>query len=206
MTSVDRIASTYEGGSLDDALSRACAALRSRVGELRYEVVSEGEDGVTIEADVDPEAVLGLFLSEVFRAAGLALVARLQGDGDGILQGDIVGDDLGVLTDAEGRGLDALQYLCNRVLDRRLVAHPPVHLDADGYKEKRARRLQERARSAANAAAREDRRIALPPLTPAARRDVHLALADDRRVDTISEGDGFMKRVVVVPRAGGPRR
>ena len=42
---------------------------------------------------------------------------------------------------------------------------------------------------------------ALPGLmTPAARREIHLALADDPGVETESDGEGFLKRVVVRPR------
>ena len=37
-------------------------------------------------------------------------------------------------------------------------------------------------------------------MTPAARREIHLALADDPGVETESDGDGFLKRVVVRPR------
>ncbi len=61
----------FRGGSLDDALSAACDGLRSRLEELHYDVVEEGADGVEIEAEVDPVAVLGLFLSETFRAGTL---------------------------------------------------------------------------------------------------------------------------------------
>ena len=41
----------------------------------------------------------------------------------------------------------------------------------------------------------------LPPLSPGERRLVHLALAQDPEVETESEGDGFLKRVAVRPRA-----
>ena len=41
----------------------------------------------------------------------------------------------------------------------------------------------------------------LPPLSPGERRLVHLALAEDPDVETESEGDGFLKRVAVRPRA-----
>ena len=99
-----------------------------------------------------------------------------------------------------GRGLDALQYLCNRVLTGRLRDHMPIHLDGDGYKDRRARRLRQEAREAAAEARRSGREVTTGPLTPAARREIHLALADDPAVETESDGDGFVKRVVVRPR------
>ncbi len=191
------------GRTLDDALSRACEALHVRLGELHYEIAEpSGSEGVTVEAAVDPVAVLGLFLAETFRAGGLELRVRVDQDVE-VLRGDLTGEDLEILTAGSGRGLDALQYLCNRVLNHRLQDHPPVQLDAGGFKERRARDLSSQARAAAAEVVRSRRSVTLGPLTPAARREIHLALHDDRRVETESHGNGFLKRVVVRPRGRG---
>jgi spoIIIJ-associated protein len=191
---------TFRGATLDQALSDACAALRSRVGELHYEVVEDVPDeAVVIRAEVDPVAVLGLFLSETFRAGELEMTAQLT-HGEEALEGELSGQDMRILTNSGGRGLDALQYICNRVLTRRLPNHPPVHLDTDGFKQRRALQLRERAEAAADEAVRRRSRVVLGPLTPAARREIHLALADDPGVETESDGEGFLKRVVIRPR------
>jgi spoIIIJ-associated protein len=195
-------ARTFRGANLDEALTVACAELRARVGELRYEVVSEGGgNGVELAAEVDPVAVLGLFLSESFRAGQLDMSAQLH-VGEESLDGELLGGDLHLLTGGGGRGLDALQYLCNRVLTRRFSHHPPVHLDTQGFKERRAQQLRERASSAADEAVRTRTQVVIGPLTPAARREIHLALADDPGVETFSDGEGFLKRVVIRPVRG----
>jgi len=195
-------ARTFRGANLDEALTVACAELRARVGELRYEVVSEGGgNGVELAAEVDPVAVLGLFLSESFRAGQLDMSAQLH-VGEESLDGELRGGDLHLLTGGGGRGLDALQYLCNRVLTRRFSHHPPVHLDTQGFKERRAQQLRERASSAADEAVRTRTQVVIGPLTPAARREIHLALADDPGVETFSDGEGFLKRVVIRPVRG----
>jgi spoIIIJ-associated protein len=190
---------TFSGDTLDDALSEACATLKARLGEIHYEVTGEAPEGrVDIQAAVDPLAVIGLFLSEAFRAGGFDLKVRLGADED-VVCGELSGTDLSILTASGGRGLDALQYLCNRVLNRRLHQHPPVHLDADGFKDRRAERLRSKAESAADEALKKSRPVQVGPLTPAARREIHLALADHPDVETESDGDGFLKRVVVRP-------
>ncbi len=193
---------TFRGANLDEALTVACAELRARVGELRYEVVSEGGgNGVELAAEVDPVAVLGLFLSESFRAGQLDVSAHLEVGGES-LDGELRGTDLHLLTGSGGRGLDALQYLCNRVLTRRFSHHPPVHLDTQGFKERRAQQLRERASAAADEVVRTRTEVVIGPLTPAARREIHLALADDPGVETFSDGEGFLKRVVIRPVRG----
>ena len=191
---------TFHGASLDEAISNACTELRARVGELHHEVISDrAGDGVEIQAELDLVAVLGLFLSETFRAGELDVKARIS-LGEEALEGELSGADLRLFTNSGGRGLDALQYLCTRMLSRRIAKHPPVHLDTDGFKARRAEQLRERAEAAADEAVRRRSRVVLGPLTPAARREIHLALADDPGVETESDGEGFLKRVVVRPR------
>ncbi|MCU0303188.1 MAG: hypothetical protein MUC56_03890 [Thermoanaerobaculales bacterium] len=189
----------FSGETLDAALSVACSALRARIGELRYEVVETEGGGVGVEAELDPVAMLGLFLSESFRAGKLDVVARLE-ETEEALVGELEGGDCGLLTAGGGKGLDALQYLCNRVLSRRLDHRLPVHLDVGGFKDRRQSQLQERAEAAADEALRTRAPVVLEPMTPAARREIHLALADDPGVETESDGEGFLKRVVVRPR------
>ena len=187
---------TAAGTSLDDALSRACEALGVRLGEIHYEIVPGDGGGVTILAEVDPVAVLGLFLAESFRAGDLAVSARVTSE-DGLLRVELEGEDVSLLTAGDGRGLDALQYLSNRVLNGRIAEHQPVQLDAAGYKARRAHDLCRQAEEAATRAVRSRQPVVLGPLTPAARREIHLALRDDVRVETESDGAGFLKRVVV---------
>lgn len=189
----------FQADTLDAALSEACSALRARIGEIRYDVDEADGEGVVVAAEIDPVAVLGLFLSETFRAGGLDVAVRLDETEDA-LEGELSGSDCGFLTAAGGKGLDALQYLCNRVLNRRLERHVPVHLDCDGFKERRSYQLQDKAEAAADEALRTRSAVVMGLMTPAARREIHLALADDPGVETESDGDGFLKRVVVRPR------
>lgn len=191
----------FSGATLDAALDEACRSLSSRVGELSYELVEEGSGQVTVAARKDPQAVAGLFLSEVFRAGDLNLGVELREDA-GVLEGELRGEDVWILTRGKGRGLDALQYLCNRVLRRKMDERSPIHLDAEGFKQRRAEELQDAAEDAADEALRRLGPVVLGPLTPAARREIHLALADDPSVETSSDGNGFLKRVVVRPRRG----
>jgi len=188
----------FRGGTLDESLTAACAGLRAHIGEIQYEIIEEDSDGVTVDARVDPVAVLGLFLSEAFRAGDLELQVRLT-QGSDALVGDLSGSDLRTLTAGLGKGLDSLQYLCNRVLNRRLRDHVPVHLDGDGYKDRRALKLQDEAEDAADKAMQRKGPVTIGPFTPAARREIHLALADDPEVETYSDGEGFLKRVIIRP-------
>jgi len=191
-------ARSFTAATLDAALSDACSAFGARIGELRYEVDETADGDISLEAELDPVAVLGLFLSEAMTAGDLEIAARLDETTEEVV-GELSGTDCHLLTAAGGKGLDALQYLCNRILNRRLDHHVPVHLDSDGFKERRSYQLQDKAEEAADEALRKRSPVVLGLMTPAARREIHLALADDPGVETESDGEGFLKRVVVRP-------
>lgn len=73
-------------------------------------------------------------------------------------------------------------------------------VDVEGYKNRQRQKLESIAHSSANRAASQHRKVGLRPMSPYERRIVHIALRDDDRVETISEGEGSARHVVVVPR------
>lgn len=125
-------------------------------------------------------------------------IDEYEGD-DGELILDITGDDLAVLIGRHGRTLDALHFIVGAIVKRRLGYRYPVVVDVEGYKGRQREKLESIARSAANRASSQERRISLHPMTPYERRIVHIALKDDPRVTTESEGEGSDRRVIVIP-------
>ena len=75
----------------------------------------------------------------------------------------------------------------------------PCSIDCEGFKETRVRELRELALQAADDVRNDGDDVLLRPMNPADRRVVHLALADDPDVETESTGEGFMKRLRIVP-------
>ena len=76
-----------------------------------------------------------------------------------------------------------------------------VLVDVEGYKNRQRQKIESLARSAASRADQQHKAIKLRPMTPYERRIVHIALRDDDRVETASEGEGSSRHVVVLPRS-----
>ena len=129
---------------------------------------------------------------------GEVTIDEYEGD-EGELILDITGDDLAVLIGRHGRTLDALQFLISAITVRKIGYRFPVIIDVESYKNRQRQKLEALARSSANKAASQGRSVKLRPMTPYERRIIHVALRDDRRVDTASEGEGPARHVVVVP-------
>lgn len=130
---------------------------------------------------------------------GKVTIDEYEGD-EGELILDITGDDLAVLIGRHGKTLDALQFLISSITSRTVGYRYPIVIDVEGYKGRQRQKLEDIARKAADRAFNQDRSIKLRPMTPYERRLVHIALRDDDRVETVSEGEGRARRVVVIPR------
>lgn len=119
-------------------------------------------------------------------------------DGDeGELILDVTAPDLAVLIGRHGRTLESLQTLFSLLVSRKLGFRYPVAVDVEGYKSRRHDKVISMARSAAARAVRQHSTVSLPPMSGYERRLVHIALRDNNRVDTHSEGADPERRVVI---------
>lgn len=162
---------------------------------LRSETPTLSDEELDAVADAGVAAI-----GEILTRLGMtASVEEYEGD-EGEIILDIVGEDLGLLIGRHGRTLDALQILVSAITNRRLDQRYPVVVDVSGYRHRRRIKLEEIARRAADRASRQHRAIELRPMTSFERRVVHMALRDDRRVSTASEGEEPRRMVVVHPK------
>lgn len=113
---------------------------------------------------------------------------------------ELIGADVRATFGRMGQSLDALQFLCNMMLSRGEGSDVRLMLDAEGYRERRAAALIQRATELANEVKLRNQEAELEPLPAHERRIIHTALADDPDISTYSEGDEPGRRVVISPR------
>jgi len=134
----------------------------------------------------------------VIALAKLALEVRTEENETQIVV-RLYGRDMRRLTEQHGELLDAIQVLANKAFVGRKV-EKDIELDCGAFKGQRIEQLEQTARDVADRVRRDGREQLLPAMTPIERRIIHLALADDAEVATESRGDGFYKRVAIVPK------
>lgn len=136
-------------------------------------------------------------------AAGFGVTAEVlvEETPDG-LDARYVGDDLGLLIGHHGATIDAIQHLAYRMAFQRDEPRKQVSVDAAGYRERRATALRAAADQAAEAAVREQRAVALDPMSALERKVVHEHLKGRHDVETYSEGQEPSRRLVVAPLVG----
>jgi spoIIIJ-associated protein len=134
---------------------------------------------------------------------GLELDTQASTEGDTVWLA-LDGPDAGLLTDDDGKVLEALQYLMSKMSSRVLADNVRVLLDAGGFRRRRDEELRAMAMDAAQRAKERNRPVRLEPLNAYERRVVHLSLQEEPGVRTYSLGRGYFKRVTVEPTEGTP--
>lgn len=127
-----------------------------------------------------------------------AEIDEYEGDDDEIIL-DVVGGDLAVLIGRYGHTLEALQVVVSTITQKKVGRRHRVSIDVESYKHRQRQKIETTAYNAADRAVDQDRDIRLRPMNAYERRLVHMALRDDERVETHSEGDDPERRVVVTP-------
>jgi spoIIIJ-associated protein len=120
---------------------------------------------------------------------------------EGAVQVNLDSPDQGVLIGYHGKTLASFQWILSMMAYRKLGEWTRILVDVGDYRQRRQERLEAMAQNAAKRVKFSGEAYALPYLSSAERRIIHMALADDSEVATESEGEGRERRVIVKPEA-----
>lgn len=138
------------------------------------------------------------FLLKIFEEMELDVVIDVK-EKNGYLVFDLKGKNLGILIGRRGDTLDSLQFLMNLVINDKNGAKVKGIIDIENYRAKREETLIGLSHKLAAKARKTGQKVILEPMNPQERRVIHMALQNDRRVSTYSEGEEPYRKVVIVP-------
>lgn len=151
---------------------------------------------VRISYEDDPGRLAADFIHKICQAMGVNAHTQVSKDGEH-WHIDITGPELGILIGRRGDTLDALQYLTNLAVARKLSDRVRLIVDVEGYRLRREETLVRLAKRLSEKVKRTGIRIVLEPMNPYERRIIHTSLQDEARISTFSEGDDPNRRVVI---------
>jgi spoIIIJ-associated protein len=140
------------------------------------------------------EELTGTFLQAMKLSLEMEVTER-----DDSFHVDLRGPDSYLLRERQGSVLEALQLLLAKVAETRLGVEKRVVVDSEGFRQGRDQQIIDLALSAADKVRRSGQPVELAPMNPYERRLVHVAIADEQGVATESQGDGFLKRILITP-------
>lgn len=136
------------------------------------------------------------FLKETTEKMGLKLNFRAY-ENDSNVYVDIEGKDAGTIIGKRGQTLDAIQYLTSLVVNKKKEGYVRVVLDAENYRAKREKTLEQLANRLADKVVKTRRNVRLEPMNPYERMVIHATLQKNQKVTTRSEGEEPYRRVVI---------
>ncbi|MCP1308473.1 RNA-binding cell elongation regulator Jag/EloR [Paenibacillus tyrfis] len=198
------------GKTIDEAVKNGLGQLGVPEERVKISVLEQPSKGLfgligakdaRVELELLPDAIeeAVAFLQEVLRSMKLDVRIEQKQDKDGT-QLHLHGSELGMLIGRRGQTLDALQYLVNIVANRFSDRHVRIVLDAEQFRERRIKTLQELADRLAERVVRTRKEVVLEPMSPAERKVIHSWLQQHDKVRTFSRGDEPNRRIVIVLR------
>lgn len=192
-----------EASTVDEATKQGLEELQVDIDDVEVEVLKEGglfsKAKVRLTVNCVAERV-EVFVNTLLEKMGIDATCKAEKLEDKISV-KITGKDSAKVIGYRGEALDAIQYLAvieaNKNSEKDYVK---VVVDAENYREKRNVTLSSLAKKLAYKAYKTSKKVELEPMNPFERRIIHTALQNNQYVETVSEGEGIDRHVVIVPK------
>lgn len=196
--------------TIEEAVRQGTAQLNTTEDRVKVTVLEQPSKGlfgligsreakVELEKIPDPLEEAEQFLHDVFRTMHLDVKMDKQQEAEHTLF-QLSGPEMGILIGRRGQTLDSLQYLVNIVANRYSSTHVKIVLDAEHFREKRRKTLEDLAKRLASQVVRTKKEVILEPMPPQERKIIHTELQNHSAVRTYSKGDEPNRRVVIALR------
>jgi spoIIIJ-associated protein len=198
---------TVTGKTVEEAVKQGLLELGVTEDQVKIDIIEQPSKGlfgmfgskdakIEMEYIVDPIQEAIQFLQEVLQCMDLNVQIEKHAE-DEIVHLNLTGKELGIIIGRRGQTLDALQYLVNIVANRHTKTHLRIILDAEQFRERRRKTLEDLADRLAGRVGKSRREIVLEPMSPHERKVIHSYLQDRSDVKTYSKGEEPNRRVVI---------
>lgn len=119
---------------------------------------------------------------------------------------EVKGGNPAVLIGKRGQTLEAIQYIVEKIVNKKRQERVGIQVDVEGYLEKRRISLESLAVRLAEKVKRTGKPATIGQMNSHDRRIVHIALKDDNLVRTQSMGEGILRKLVIFPRKNSSRK
>lgn len=206
-----------KGKTVEEAVGSALEVLGMTKEEVDIMILSEPESGVLgmfggkeAEVEVSPKRPLpeqaSKITQEILDKMGLITLASFVKEEEDTIFIDVKGEDMGRIIGKEGATLDALQYLVGVIMGKKNAKRVRVVIDAEGYRDRRKKKITEDADVLADEVEKTGKDRALPPLSASERRLVHIHIQENYpQLASYSRGEGIGRQLVITKKENAPK-
>jgi len=203
------------GKTVEEAIEIGLNELDVNRTEVEIEVVSKGKTGIlgirsepakvtltVVEKPTDLVKVATDTLQKLVARMDVSVFVNLinvHNEEFGGPSFEIDGEDAGLLIGRKGQTMRSLQFITTMISSNKLEDQVRIDLDVAGYKSRRYDSLANLAYKVAEQVVDTGNSITLEPMPANERRIIHVTLADDQRVSSVSSGRGDSRKVTINP-------
>lgn len=119
---------------------------------------------------------------------------------------NVKGGNSAILIGKRGQTLEAIQYILEKIINKKRQERVRIQVDVEGYLEKRRISLEGLATRLAEKVKRTGKPATIGQMNSHDRRIVHIALKNDNKVRTQSMGEGVLRKLVIFPKKNSQRK
>lgn len=203
------ISREFTGKTEDDAVEKALGTLKLKKEQIDIEVLNKnsgilpfGKKDVTIKVSYEDDLDFGnrclMLVKELLERMNIeAKIYLLEEDDDKIVI-EIESPESAIIIGKKGKNLEAIQTIVNVIMNRDFDVWTKVMIDIGNYRNRREKSLKKYCIRIANQVKETQTEELLEPMNPFERRIIHIALKEMEGIETISEGEGTIKRIRIV--------
>ena len=148
----------------------------------------------------DLDNIIKAKTEELLAKIGFQSDVTVASQEDGRYEVKLQSDQPNLLIGYHGQTLSALQLILGLAIQKETSLWVPITVDVGSYREHREEQLRRLAINIAQRVRFSGQPQSISRLSAAERRIVHLALAEDEMIETISEGEGPDRHLVIRPK------
>jgi spoIIIJ-associated protein len=198
------------GKTVEEAVAAALEQLQTSKEQVEVKILEDSKKGffglggkpavVEVTVKADPVETAIEYLQDVTSKMGVPVTISQRQENDHLVL-DLTGEKIAILIGKRGQTLNALQLLTNMVANSDPEnKHVKIVLDAENYRTRRQESLERLAEHSAQKVFITKKSFALEPMPANERKVIHLALKENRDVETTSEGVEPFRKVVIRPK------
>lgn len=197
----------FIGKTEEEAVDLAVEVLKVQKEFMDYKVESKpglfglGKKEVTIKVSVEEENIFGnrclMLVKNLLEKMNIDAKIYLIEEDDEKIVIEIESPNSAIIIGKQGKNLEAIQTLVNVIMNKHYNKWTKVIIDIGNYRMRKEKLLKKFAIETAYQVKETKKSVLLEPMNPFERRIIHIALKEFENIETLSEGDGTIKRIRV---------
>ncbi len=113
---------------------------------------------------------------------------------------DITCDKPALLIGKRGQTLEAIQYIVDKIVNNHKEKRIKIQVDIEGYLKEKTKKLEGLAIKTAQKVKKEGKAISIGHMNAADRRIIHITLKEEKEIRTKSIGEGYIRKILILPK------